>query len=214
MQKISRPFRKELPNVVLYLDDLQEIVEKFKKLNGVSEGKAFFGDGEHSYDSLDEITQNNKPKIKHLAMTVLWPLFSIEIGRWGVKFSANCETDAHRGVASVIAELLEERCPWYARFFDPRYWGTALFATLFIANMFAYQLGSLAAIQPAVKDVLFLLAIVTAYSLLQKLKGSTIYLEKRHKVNSFWENNGNGIILLGIGALITLAAEYLFKLIF
>jgi hypothetical protein len=196
----DRP-RQRFPAIALYRDDLNDIVAILKK-RGL---QIKFSDSDFEYESLDEFAENQGDVIRSLAISGFKEAsansIDFEFKKEGIRIRSDKEDDL---VASwqEIKALLEKRIPWYARFLKVERW---LWAFLFLALLGHEHVSAIAT--DSAPGYLFSVAImisgyVTIYSLIHRSKNSHICLKRRHQVLSFWEKNGEKMLMLIIGAVI------------
>jgi hypothetical protein len=215
MEKKSHSLLNYLSPVKLYLDDIEEIINKIQFVCS----KVKIANKDYEFDSIEEFINNSGKKIKELSIDGRSPNISIDIKKFKINLFTTGETEAVIGLWYNLKEFLKSKSAWYSRFLNAWVWGLTLWSFLFISKIILDITISYPEVYKVVNVFsIVILAILLLFFLLSLLKhwnGSTIHLERRHKASNFWERNRDNIItgLIGaiIGATITLAGQFLIK---
>jgi hypothetical protein len=211
------PRVEQLPPLKLYREDLDKLVSLFREHCQ----QVTFGDEEHVYESLDEMTERTPVCLRSFNVEGLVPHAGVLIrGSHSVPLTVQRSTiwTVERNQKSDILFLsvkdyLAKR-RWLSRIVL-RYTlltiGTVLLTALFFSkpflrthdgNDFPYNLA-----------VLFAFGLLVVGVLMNTKRASYITLNLRSKSQSFWEHNGNSIILalisVAFGVIGTLVTTWL-----
>ena len=210
MKKKLHSISKHLPPVKLYLDDVNEIVSRLQSLCS----KIEYSTKNYEFESLDELKQNCGSNLKELAIQGRSPYISVDIRKHDVHLYTSGESETTIGLYYSLKEFLQQKSGWYSKFLNIWLWGTLLWIFLIVFSNVIKELKDLPDILKYFYIFLSFIFFFFLLSLLNRWKGSTIYLENRYKVSNFWERNKDKIITTIIGALIGTFLTILFRFIF
>jgi len=212
MKKRTKSLRQELPPCTLFLDDIEEIIQKMKAVT--SDIK--FANKDYEFDSLKELIKNSGNKIKELDISGYGISVDIEKHRISIYVSGYKEKDI--GIFYTLREFLKNKAGWLRRFLRPWRWWLIFWFSLMGIGIICVIIKNVPELKMFVdifSIILGLMLFCWVISLLLMWKGSTIYLERRHKVSKFWERNRDtiivGIITAIIGGIVVGIITYFLK---
>lgn len=213
----------KLPQVCLYMEDIDEIVAKMR--SACSELR--FSDETHEFESLEEMKDKRGCVTGTLEITGYIPVtawMSLDIRADGTTLSTDGCSDAMVGVWYYLRDYLSKRVragfrlpvmlsPFWSGFLDAFLYSALFWVSVIVIAVTAYNYGSKGTVPLPIKEnpklaslyfaflALAILRVVT--SIWPKKKGSLVYLEPKCKVRSFWQANRDKIYLVIITATIT-----------
>lgn len=210
MRKKATSKGKHLKSVILYLDDINEILDKLDICSEIE-----FSDGEYEYNSLDEIKGKKGNKLRTLSINGHDPYISIGINKYNIwLYTDGSSTDAITRFA-YLKDFLNGKSPWYSKIFNVWFWyiaGLAYFLTVPILLLKYFKIDPLTNhFFLIITGIIILCAFLTAYV---HFKGSSIHLESKHHVKNFFSRNGDNITILVIGIIIGWLLNLISKLVF
>jgi len=203
-----------LPHVHIYLDDIDEIT---RVLTDVSD-KIIFENSEYEFESLKEINEKLGGKLKILTINGYksgWKCIGVEIDNKDVRIKIHNASNQENyfGARFALNELLKKRTFWYSYLLKPFPWGFLSWITLLFLFPFDFIRENAVLSKMSIFTFVFSLSLFIL-SILLVWKGSTIYLDRRYKVSTFWERNRDGILSATIGGVIVLILQYIAKILF
>jgi hypothetical protein len=212
------PRVEQLPPLKLYREDLDKLLSLFKQqCQNVT-----FGDEEHLYDSLDEMESRNPGSLRCIVVQGVMPHAEIVIrGSHSVRLAVQRSTlwVVERNPNSdllflSVKDFLHTR-KWFSRIALRRFIVTVGVIALAVCLFSKTLLG----INHSRSDLVYNLAVLFAFGflvigvLMSTKQVSFITTHLRSKSQSFWERNGNSIVMMLTGAAIgtvgTLVTEWL-----
>ena len=213
MKKITHTRAKFLSPVTLYLDDINEIVNKIRSVHSEVE----FATKDFVFDSLDELKEKKGYKLKDLSISGGMHNVSLDIRRL-VYLHAFGGSEANSELWDKLKEFLKNKSGWLAKILNIKVWGIIFGIWLLISGIILEITKQRPEFYRLAKDIVttsfFIIAFFLLVSLLVLLKGSTVYLEERHKVPGFWEKYRDNIIMMIVGGIITFFIQFLIKSVF
>jgi len=207
MEKKSKwLFKRNLSPVTLYIDDISEILEKMEHV--CKEIK--LGDEKYKYESLEELKKHRGNKVKEIEICGYYPFLTLEIGKY-VNISTSGETEAVIGLWYSLKDYLKRKSPWYSKILTAGSWGIS---SLLLLSLLPLVLITFPKIKEPYFNVMAISGFFYILSFLVRLKGSTIYLERKHQISNFWGRNRDKIIMLLIGSILTLLGALFMKFVF
>ena len=200
MERKKSSRSEALPAVVLYLDDVEEIIRIFL----VSGGSVTIADDDYTYDSLDELIARRGKHPRTLQLRRAAFGVSVSIQRFdavGVHITAWGD-ESDEIVYFKLKELLGRRRRFFARVMVPVVWFsiTVLAMALAFAQQRRWIPGSHANPLAWIFVVGFILGCLSMF--VRSGFGSTINLSRRHEATSFWSRNAEKLIIGLFGALL------------
>ncbi len=202
MKKIANTLDAWMPPVRLYREDVEAIMDRV----GRTTEKVTIASGDYTFDSLDELRERRGNLVRQLEVSGGFGSISLTIAQGGSGIRPRVALYGHpRDDDSAVAgewrylrDLLHTRVPWYGRLLRPGVSLFALLGSLFLLQVLSARVpvSSMMLLIPGTAGVILLLSAVYYW------RGSTIYLDPRHKVPSFWKRNADQIGVGAIGAVI------------
>lgn len=218
--KIKKQAHSErLTPVVLYLDDLERILEVLKGASEAVEISTL----EYELGSLDEITNIQKETLSSLSIAIRNPYLSLEFKPYEISLFISEDTPISRGLFEKIKQLLHNRrrkLSWLIT--NDWVWVLAPYLIALPLGWFVVQ----GILSNNMHDVLLGCALAVPGTVLywwtwqvSSNKYSIIHLRRRTELPSFWKRNKDEILIAAIsaivgsivGSLITLAVTKLSK---
>lgn len=213
MKKRADDQDKKFPPCTLFLDDIEEIIQQIKSVTsdiGIS-------DKSYEFDSIEELIQNSGSKIKELKLRGRYGI-SVNIAKHSIYLFVSGYDEKYIGVFYILREFLKSKVGWLRRFLRPMRWLFIVWFSLIgvpIISTIIKHKPELKVIDQIYTIIFGLMLLFYVISLLLTWKGSTIYLERRHKVSKFWERNRDtiivGIITAIIGGIVVGIITYFLK---
>jgi len=198
MKKIKRGYIEDFKPVILYLDDLEEIVEILKELPN----KVRILADDYELDSLDELQKINRDRLDMLIIKVVGPeasspYISLNFLPNDILFEVDEDTAAKRGIVEKIKEFLKGRR-------RKLFWltGNHLLAGATTGMSIWFFMPGKILLGCAVLS-LGLIWSWWSFKLRDK-KWSVIHLKRRSDSPSFWKRNKDEIAIVVITAIISI----------
>lgn len=214
MKKRIPSLSKFLSPVTLYLDDINEIVDKMHSVTP----EVSFATKDYGFDSLEEVREMKGDKLKELYITGGRYDISVDIKKHSVYLHTWGGSEANAALWHSLREYLKRKSGWHSRFLNIGAW-SIIFAFWLIGSLILLTITERRAeVYHSAKSLTFVTGGITLFFLilcfLNLWKGSKIYLDRRHKVGNFWERNRDeiikGIIYALIGGVITVVGKLLY----
>lgn len=210
MKRVEGEFEVRLPPVRLYLDDIEDLWGKFIEFKNIRiEHKDF------EYDSVDELKAHvSRKTISELKITAISALDKVGfLGYMSVNISPNDVTIyANKNCGdkpAAIAEYLRKKTHWYSwvpasrevTAFVQGFTGVALLSAVFVT------VNEITPGPIVIRGLALLAAELLAFYFILPDRvwagGSRIKLYRAASETSFWERNGERIVVLAISSLMT-----------
>lgn len=182
--------------VTLYLEDIQEILDKLDICEEIE-----LSDDDYEYDSLDELKERKGKKLKTLNINGHRPYIHVDIRKHDVRLYLDSSSTNAIARFFYLKDFLSHKSSWYTKIFNYFVWYIITLVYLFTAmSVLAYfKIPFTNPFFLIITGIIILSDILSAYLYFQ---GSSIHLESKNLVESFFSRNSDAIILVIIGAIL------------
>jgi hypothetical protein len=207
MKRLQPTLHAWLPPVVLYREDIDEIIERIRRTS--KEGIQFRCGG-FAFESLEEIIEQRGDELKDLTIEGRLGWFGVSIGKGQITLAAGAPDDHVAGDWHYLKNFLREKVPWYTwLLWRPMFWVFVIFFGVSVLSVFVK--GSIATTPRVAGILLGAFVLMFLLSLLHYQRRPRVYLGPRHRFPSFWKRNADqisvGAIGAGIGSVLTLLVQ-------
>jgi hypothetical protein len=214
MEKLRQSITKDLPIILIYLDELKEIwelLEAQKKENNKVEIKT----KEHQFENIEELKNLPYDKIHNLEITLHNPYLAISLSNQSTRIYASTDTSEIVGLVVKINNILLKGKRSLVNFiFNSIFTIFFGFVISIIPWVFRKQSMSNIALTAGCLILLYVIFHIISFRVEMK-QHSTIVLSYRKQKKSFWCENKNKILLIIIsaiaGAIFGIIGQIIFK---
>jgi hypothetical protein len=190
----------------IYLEDLEYILDQFKE----NKMKVEISDGEFSYDNIAEVKENKGDIIGEIKIRALGEgvgeSITFEVDQYGTEISARSSKKEILLVWHEINNRINSKNRWYYIPLYPPAWVGGSIGTL-IMLPFAILMEHKVPMFSVTTLVICLFGLLASLHKSQSV--CKVHLYKKHAANTFIKRNGDKIIMLILGSILTLIAEYI-----
>ena len=201
MKKLVTSYSISLPQLKLYLDDVEEIVGYLAE---VSEGVRL-SSREYQFEDVSDLMNLEAKKILELNINSYSPYIAVDLSPTGARVYISEDSAESRGVLDKIAKLCLDRRRIVAAFMSRKVWLAPLLA-------YPFLLASLVLLSNSSKDLLrialglggvaiMLIWIAVSYTV-DLRRYSIVVLSRSSEQKSFISRNSDAIVLALISALV------------
>jgi len=216
LKKIKKALSADFGPLVLYLDDIEEIISFLKELTDNFSIETF----NFEYEGFAELQKSSEDLTHSLKICSRSPFFEINIHGGSSHVYSSGGSSAEKGVFYSICELLKRKRRWFAHIFTKylfSFWflvGMGSVFGLFIGDFLGTyaKTGNKTLIFFPILAVIFLgiYLILSYFYLIFYLlkKGSLIYLSTRKNSPGFFMRNKDQLVLIFVSSVVTAILTY------
>ena len=215
MKKKAISSSKQFSSVVIYLEDLKEIIGILEESGQIVK----ISDSNYEYEDLEDlINSSGRKKCTNLSLNISKPYISVDFRRspfWGTTLYYNGEGVADKGIYYAIKEILIKRTRKMSKVFG-YYQGLAAVFLLVVCFKVLDTIKVVDSIPIGVRRGVVISVLAFAFISFSWAWGSTtkILLKNREEVASFFFRNKDDLLKILIGVVVTLVTQWLWSLLF
>lgn len=206
MRELKKSISVDFPPVRLYLDDVEElfnILKKHAKSVNIETEK-------YELDDVAHLKEIKSDKIHKLTLSTSSPYISIDFESGSARVYISEDTTLNRGILSEIEDVIKKCRRRIAHIFHKSHleFYLPVVAVVSVVQAYEYMKGWLFGAFAALIIIPTVLGLVFGWKI-DFSQYSTIVLSERHKQDTFFKRNRDGIIVGIIVAIITAAITWL-----
>ena len=175
-----------------------------------------FKDAEYEYESLEEMKEKLCPKVKEIEIIGSTPerynsavTLSVEGRRIWLRADAENELLWHQ-----ISAIVKGCVPWHFKVVAPLLWGWLFSMSAFQYTTFIDKQTKVFTPPVWLHVLVTVSALLFAFSIWNLVINRGVFLDRQHAVKGFFSRNADRLLMLGIGALLTLLGKLVYSWLF